>query len=105
MFVINKLVSKLPQCTYFFKPNMNRLTTEVARNIIYPNQNQKKPEKRRMHALQNEIFGLPIGDYELQPCPPELIGFTGFMFKNKDLAIRLEKDIIKYRQKEMIKPS
>lgn len=93
MFVINKLVSKLPQCTYFFKFNMNRLTTEVARNIIYPSQNQKKLEKRRMH------------DYELQPCPPELIGFKGFMFKNKDQAIRLEKDIIQYRQKEMIKPS
>ena len=102
MFAISKTMPLIPRCTYSFTA---RLASEITRNPSHKSQKQKKPVRRSMHALQCELFGLPISDFELPPTPPELVGFQGFMFKNKDQAIRFEKGLIKYRQKEMIKPS
>ena len=90
MFLIGKTISQIPRYTY---PNTARLISEVTRNP-----NQKKPVERRLYALQCKLFGLPVNKFELPPTPPELVGFQGFMFKNKDQVIRLEKEAIQYKQ-------
>lgn len=95
MFVIGKTISQIPRCTY---PITARLASEVTRNPNQKNQKQKKPVHRRLHALQCKLFGLPVNKFELPPTPPELVGFQGFMFKNKDQVIRLEKEAIQYKQ-------
>jgi hypothetical protein len=95
MFVIGKTISQIPRCTYSVT---TRLASEVTRNPNQKSQKQKKPVRRCLHALQCKLFGLPIGEFELPPTPPELVGFQGFMFKNKDQVIRLEKEAIQYKQ-------
>ena len=102
MFVIGKTISQIPRCTYSVT---TRLASEVTRNPNQKSQKQKKPVQRSLHALQSELFGLAIVDFATQPCPPELVDFQGFMFKNRQQQIRLEKDEIRYRQMGLIRPS
>lgn len=110
MFAISKTVSQIPRCTYRLTDNVVGLATEITRNPIQKSQKQKsqkqkKPEQRSLHALQNELFGLAIVDFAAQPCPPELVDFQGFMFKNRQQQTRLEKDEIRYRQIQLIRSS
>ena len=69
------------------------------------------PEKKKniaafkslFKAYQCEFFGLPP-ENDFSP-PPELADFQGFLFKNRQQLIRLEKDTIQRKQLELIKSS
>ena len=109
MFAISKTVSQIPRCTYRLTDNVVGLASEITRKPIQSSPKQKKPVQRRLHrsplaqflphALQSELFGLP------PTSPPELVDFQGFLFKNRQQLIRLEKDTVQRKQLELIKSS